>query len=233
MSKNWFKGPDWITTQDNWPMQPEITETDENIIERISKKEHLGLVTTDQHDNRVEALLNKLNYWKLLRVTSFIKHFIYNCTNTHNNITGPLTTDEILNAEVFWLKLVQVSTQLRTNMELRQDDNFLLTCYGRVQGYHPIFMPREHKLVTLIISHHHKKTLHGGVSSTMSSVREKFWIPRLRVLVKKVVYRCNLCKRYRVKPLSPPKTAKLPSYRTEKVEPFAVTGVDWCRPNAV
>ena len=49
-------------------MQPEITETNENIIERISKKEHLGLVTTDQHDNQVEALLNKLNYWKLLRV---------------------------------------------------------------------------------------------------------------------------------------------------------------------
>ena len=117
-------------------------------------------------------------------------------------------------------------------MELRQDDNFLLRCYGRVQDYHPIFIPREHKLVTLIISHHHKKTLHGGVSSTMSSVREKFWIPRLRVLVKKVVYRCNLCKRYRVKPLSPPKlpTAKLPSYRTEKVEPFAVTGVDFAGP---
>ena len=89
---------------------------------------------------------------------------------------------------------------------------------------------RLHKLVTLIISHHHKKTLHGGVSSTMSSVREKFWIPRLRVLVKKGVYRCNLCKRYRVKPLSPPKTAKLPSYRTEKVEPFAVTGVDFAGP---
>ena len=101
MSKKWFKGPDWITTQDNWPMQPEITETDENIIERISKKEHLGLVTTDQHDNRVEALLNKLNYWKLLRMTSFIKRFIYNCMNTHSKITGPLITDEILNAEVF------------------------------------------------------------------------------------------------------------------------------------
>ena len=187
-------------------------------------------MTTDQHDRRVEALLNKLNYVKLLRVTSFIKRFIYNCTNTHSKITGPLITDEILNAELFWLKLVQGSTQLRTNMKLIQDDNFLLKCYGRVQGYHPIFIPREHKLVTLIISHHHKKTLHGGVSSTMSSVREKFWIPRLRVLVKKVVYRCNLCKRYRVKPLSPPKTAKLPSYRTEKVEPFAVTGVDFAGP---
>ena len=127
-----------MTTQDNWPMQP---ETDENIIERISKKEHLESVATDQHDNRVEALLSKLNYWKLLRVTSFVKRFIYNCTNTHSKITGP---DEILNAEVFWLKLVQGSTQLGTNMELRQDDNFLLRCYGRVQGYYPISIPREH-----------------------------------------------------------------------------------------
>ena len=81
-------------------MQLEITEADENIIERISKKEYLGLATTDQDDNRVEALLNKLNNWKLLRVTSFIQRFIYNCTKTHSKITGPLTTDEILNAEI-------------------------------------------------------------------------------------------------------------------------------------
>ena len=87
-----------------------------------------------------------------------------------------------------------------------------------------------HTKRTLIINHHHKKTLHGEVSSTISNVREKFWIPRLRVLVKKVVHRCNLCKRYRVKPLSSPKKAKLPSYRTKKVEHFAVTGVDYAGP---
>ena len=221
ISANWFKGPDWIASKKDWPTQPEVTENEEITAERITKKEHLGLATTEQQkDNRMNILLNKLNYWKLLRVTSFIKRFIHNCKNAGSKISGPLTTDEISNSEVFWLKLVQNSTQLTTNMELRHDDNFLLRCYGRVQGCHPTFIPREH----------HRKTLHGGVSSTMSSIREKIWIPKLRALVKKAVYRCNLCKRYRIKPLSPPKIANLPNYRTEQIEPFAVTGVDFAGP---
>ena len=64
----------------------------------------------------------------------------------------------------------------------------------------------------------------------MGSVREKFWIPNLRVAVKKVIRGCNLCKRYRVKPLLPPKRAMLPSFRTNDIEPFAVTGVDFAGP---
>ena len=62
MSMNWFKGPDWIISKENWPTQPEVTETDENTLEKITSKEHLGLVTTEQEENRVEPMVHKLSY---------------------------------------------------------------------------------------------------------------------------------------------------------------------------
>ena len=44
--------------------------------------------------------------------------------------------------------------------------------------------------------------LHGGVSVTMCRKREKFWVPKLRSWTKKVIQNCNVCKRYREKPIS-------------------------------
>ena len=102
ISTNWFKGPDWTASKKNWPKQPEVTENEEITAERITKKEHLRLATTEQQkDNRMNILLNKLSYWKLLRVTSFIKRFIHNSKNADSKISGPLTTDEISNGEDF------------------------------------------------------------------------------------------------------------------------------------
>ena len=83
-------------------------------------------------------------------------------------------------------------------MEFRKDDELLFRCCEHVKDYHPIFQPTEQKLVGLIINHHFKKTLYVEVSLTMSILKEEFSNARLSVLVKKVVYQCNLCKRYRV-----------------------------------
>ena len=51
MLTNWFKGPDWITSKENWPIQPEVIAKDENTVEKITKKEHLGFVTIEQEEN--------------------------------------------------------------------------------------------------------------------------------------------------------------------------------------
>ena len=70
-------------------------------------------------------------------------------------------------------------------------------CYGRIQGYTPNFIPRTSTLARRIIEHCHTQMLHGGVSATMSKVQQKYWIPKLRSLVKSVGYQYNHCKRYR------------------------------------
>lgn len=60
-STNWPKGPDRIASKESWPIQPDVTETDENTVERITKKNYLGLVTTEQEQNQVEALVHNIS----------------------------------------------------------------------------------------------------------------------------------------------------------------------------
>ena len=64
----------------------------------------------------------------------------------------------------------------------------------------------------------------------MSRMREKFWVPKLRSLTKKVIQNCNVCKRCWEKPISPVTTAVLPTFRVEMSDPLVVTGVDFAGP---
>lgn len=79
-------------------------------------------------------------------------------------------------------------------LRLFLDNNGLLRVQGKVQitddsygSRHPILLPKDCHLVTLIINHAHKKVFHGGVRDTLTQIREQYWIPQLRQLVKKTI----------------------------------------------
>ena len=119
---------------------------------------------------------------------------------------------------------------MTSTLRLAEDEVGILSCNERIQGYTPIFIPRKSALARSIIEHCHLQTLHGGVATTMNKVRQKYWIPKLRALLKSVRHKCNHCKKYRAKILSAPPTSALPRFRTEFTEPFNVTGVDFAGP---
>ena len=72
--------------------------------------------------------------------------------------------------------------------------------------------------------------MHLGVANTLASVRESWWIPKLRARVKKTIKRCNVCKVFSTRPYEAPPASALPEYRTEGSRPFEVTGVDFAGP---
>ena len=144
--------------------------------------------------------------------------------------SGPITKSEISEAEGAWIQSTQKTCNMATNLQLAKDEASLRRCYGRIQGNTPVFIPRKSTLARRIIEHCHTQMLHGRVSATISKVRQKHWIPKLRSLVKSVRYNCNHWKRYWVKVLRAPPTATLPSFRTEFTEPSSVTGVDFAGP---
>ena len=119
---------------------------------------------------------------------------------------------------------------MATNLRLAKDEAGLTRCYGRIQGYTPIFVPRKSAFARWIIKYSHLQTLHGGVAATMNKVRQKYWIPKLQSLVKSVCHSCNYCKKYRARGLGAPPTSALPTFRTKFTEPFNVTGVDFAGP---
>ena len=66
----------------------------------------------------------------------------------------------------------------------------------------------------------------------MAEIRKKWWIPKLRSKVKKMVNTCNVCKVFSTKPYGATATADMPQCRLEASRPFETTGVDFAGPIA-
>ena len=140
-----------------------------------------------------------------------------------------LTLEEINSAETYWLKKTQASEELKSDITLKMDEKGVWRCSGRIPGYNPIFLPKNSRLAASLIQQSHEKMLHGGVKMTLSDIRKRYWVPKLRSQVK-IVHECNCCKRHRVKPLRSPGKSMLPEFRARLSEPFAFTGVDFAGP---
>ena len=76
----------------------------------------------------------------------------------------------------------------------------------------------------------HKDTLHGGVGLVMAKVRERHWVPRLRLLTKQVIKRCWECKRFQALAVDHPPPGLLPRARIVRSTPFETAGIDFARP---
>ncbi|CAB4027081.1 Hypothetical predicted protein [Paramuricea clavata] len=143
----------------------------------------------DRDQAMTDEMLRKFSYKKLLRVTAYMIRFMRNAKGEKWN--GLLKTEEILNAERLWLRHVQRNVSAVPNVDLQKDKDDVLRVNSRIPGYRPAFIPRRCCLDRILVSDIHEQIGHGGVSSTMAKVREQFWIPQLRVLVKSVIHECK------------------------------------------
>ncbi|XP_032219971.2 uncharacterized protein LOC116603094 [Nematostella vectensis] len=91
----------------------------------------------------------------------------------------------------------------------------------------PIILPRDHRLTELVILDCHSKLHHSGVSGTLAQLRTRFWVPKGRQVVKKIVHRCVTCKKLEGRAYATPPVADLPGFRVTQAEPFSKVGVDF------
>ena len=82
-------------------------------------------------------------------------------------------------------------------------------------------------LTTLIIYTTHIKLCQCGVNSTVTTLRQTYWVPTARQCVKGLLHHCMTCKKHNGKPYTSPDPAPLPKSRLQDVHPFTVTGVDF------
>ncbi|UYV73090.1 hypothetical protein LAZ67_10001791, partial [Cordylochernes scorpioides] len=94
---------------------------------------------------------------------------------------------------------------------------------------HPIILPKAHYITQLVIRHYHERLLHAGVQLTLSAIREKYWIPSGRCLVKQILFKCIKCARFRTKAVQQ-LMGNLPTSRTNWTRPFTKTGIDFAGP---
>ena len=76
----------------------------------------------------------------------------------------------------------------------------------------------------------HERVKHSGSKDTINHIRSIYWIPKLRQLVRSIIRKCILCRRFEPKPYPNPPSAQLPEFRSQQSLPFQTTGVDYLGP---
>ena len=190
----WFKGPEWLKNPSEWPENIVLKPSKESSNEAKLIKEVMMKTIEKPEEDALWTLMEKYSYWKAIRVMAWVNRFLLNCKQGKRHI-GSLSATEIELARNHWVKKVQKDAQTAVGFEqqkeklnLKDDEDGILRCYGRVKGDYPIYLPDSDLFAKKLIMHEHVETLHGGVNSTMARIRTHWWIPKLRRLVKSIIH---------------------------------------------
>ncbi|EPB65880.1 zinc knuckle, partial [Ancylostoma ceylanicum] len=118
-------------------------------------------------------------------------------------------------------------------LRLYQDKDLLWRSQGRLQNStlgadakSPIFVAPNTPLSQLIIKDAHGD-YHQGVEHTIATIRQTYWIPKIRQQVRKLVSKCVQCRRLNALPYPYPDMTDLPQQRVIRSHPFQHIGLDF------
>lgn len=239
----WYTGPAFLCLDEsNWPVQPTVTN------------EELVMIHTTQ-----EPLLDFGRYssWlRLLRTTAYLYRFISQASlQTHCQHKLLLDANELARARNFLIRQAQIDAyphdyralKIGNDLDIECtlfrmspmiDENGIIRIRGRIDRCkdatndckQPIILPRQHKVTELIIKEEHEKLDHHYDSTVVNNLRQTYFIPEIRVAVKMVRKRCQVCSNNSAKP-APPEEAELPHDRLcNNTRPFTHVGIDYFGP---
>ncbi|XP_062541856.1 uncharacterized protein LOC134209850 [Armigeres subalbatus] len=98
------------------------------------------------------------------------------------------------------------------------------------EAKYPVILPKNHTGTTLLVNSFHRKYLHANGETVLNEIRQRYYIPGLRTVIRRVTRECQLCKVKKAVP-RPPMMAPLPSVRlTPFIRPYTFLGVDYFGP---
>ena len=205
----WNQRLSWLMkpTQE-WPSVTEtkLQDSTENYTE--SQSISVNLASPQKSTNLLNATditkYSTLN--KTLRVTSLVIHFTAKLREKTKSNT--VTAIDMQHARIVLLQSVQqfsygdILSQIKDKAKSKRpaiihqlglylDVDGLIRCRRRLKYAQlphntkfPILIPKESHLSTLIVRATHCMVLHGGVRETLMELRQSYWIPKGRQLVK-------------------------------------------------
>ena len=149
----------------------------------------------------------------------WVQQFFHNCrTQPDQQESGLLKWKEIQKRDVWWIKKVQnkATNNLETGaikheLNRQSNESGILECRDRIDGEYPIYLPRNNIDTQKVVEQAHQSALHGSVAMTMVKIRDRFWVPKLRCLVKQIRSNCHGCIRFRAQAYQSPPTGNLPT----------------------
>ena len=177
-----------------------------------------------------------------MRVTAYVIRAVRKFkSKTANLHIGPLSVDELTIAERYWIKDSQKNLEqeksfnsLKAQLNLFLDGDGMWRCGGRLANVdvpystkYPLLLSRDHPLTPLVVDDAHKRVLHNGAKETLTEVRKRFWIVKGRSLVRSIIYKCVVCRRFEGAPFPTPTPPPLPTIRVKEAPAFSFTGVDF------
>ena len=104
----------------------------------------------------------------------------------------------------------------RKQLNLKMNQDVIYECYVVYQEIiQCLFLTNQSVLAVKLVEKAHLQTIHGGVTLTMGIVRDLYWIPTLRELVKRRIKRCYGCKRFNISHYPKPLQGLIPTDRTK------------------
>ncbi|XP_065356328.1 uncharacterized protein LOC135950722 [Calliphora vicina] len=251
----WWSGPTFLKTSQQ-PQSDSSQATINNIeVEAEMKTTTTHSFTTRQHSTEhplERTLANTSSWWKLLRITAYVRRFINLHVRKIKNPNKFLTFDEIAQAKITCLKMAQdyfsperiklqrglnldKSSQL-TRLSAYIDELGLLRVGGRIRHseladavQHPIILPGKHRISKLVLEEQHVRHLHPGVSTLFVIIRQQYWIVGARNLIRQITHKCLNCFR-QAQHATQQRMADLPAVRVRQAFPFQNTGCDYAGP---
>ena len=105
-------------------------------------------------------------------------------------------------AEISNLKSQSHCLPLVRQLRLFLDEDQLIRCGGRIHNVplselakFPYLLPSKHHFTNLLILQAHTAQYHSGINSTLTTVRQWYWIPSGRQCVRSLLRKCVICRK--------------------------------------
>ena len=251
LSSLWFRGPAWLTSEPEWPKWSPASILHVTTDEKVESTNPVTEKTTANNPG-VHQCININRYsklTKLYRVTAYVLRFINNSKGTSAKLTRPLTAVELNHAQKLQVKSIQQEIYpdelsnlqsksprlpLVRQLQLYLNKEGIMCCGGRIHNApisdstkFPYLLPKKHRLTELIVRDTHERHLHTGTNSTVTYLRQRYWIPAARQCVRSILRHCVVCNKLCGNHYKTPDPPPLPKHRVQAMEPFTVTGIDF------
>ncbi|XP_070145039.1 uncharacterized protein [Drosophila kikkawai] len=196
------------------------------------------------------------SFSRLVRTTAWVLRFARWCRRQRSELEEyGLTAKECEAAENLLVRQAQLESfpdemrsakrgkEVASSSEIRglapyMDEHGVLRVHGRVDAAlcmpysarRPVILSHRHSLTEMIVRHFHAQMKHQNVDAMIAQIRTRFWVTKMRRMLKEVISSCYECKLQRTRPM-PPIMAPLPEDRLEAGGwPFKYTELDYFGP---